>query len=49
MAKKVAIFFVKLCNLSENHHSLKSPCSINSQNVWRRFKNMGPVSHKLRI
>jgi len=38
----VAIFLVKLCNLTEYHHSLKSPYIIYSQKVLSGFSKMVP-------
>jgi len=37
---------VEIRNLSGNHHSLKAPCIINSQNVWSGSKRMDPHFHK---
>jgi len=37
----VSNFLVELCNRSGNHHSLKAPYIINSQNAWSRSKKIG--------
>jgi len=40
---------VELCDPSGNHHSLKSPFLINSQEVWTGFEKIGLVFHQLHV
>jgi len=48
-SRKWLFLLVELCNLSANHHNLKSPFIINSQKMWSRSKQIGHIFHKLHL